>query len=802
MKFRYIVLLVLSAALLVFAGCEQEPFRIDISLEADYSGMLAAVRGADKSLSDKMALIESAQTSGMASSEQALQLIQEAIASLNGTLEEKLDAIAEAMKAQTTALQTKLALLEAALQAGFADEAQAQELVRKALESLGGTVEQKLAAVEEAVKSPAAGLETKLSLVEAAVEQGFTEDAGRQELIKKALESLSGSVEEKLQAIEAAMSSRTTSLETKLGLISAALEKGLGDGTTAIGNLQKALDQSVTDLGSDFSEARDKMLLQLEAIAAQMAPEEFAKSFQGILNSLQDSSQTEQELLEKLQKAVNDLAEVKIKKTVFSVAPVWPANEIAVEKVWEKGDRVYLFFENIAAPKHLRMTYNGVAWTYREMDGNEESPGCLGLQSGDKGKVTAFCFPYAGEVGISASGANFILSDPDAAYLSASLTYTVSGGVFSCKPELHLPEGYVLLFVNIQNHSPYKHELREPHLIPQSITSIAADGSVKCTLAAHGAPLKGYTCSDESFKCSFGGVLAHQVRGVPTDYRFTVVDSYDGSAPMTVLSTSSILEATSFCTEDPTSHSRFLTVGRLKSSKTMDLACDIDMGNGEKKRIYWGNANLGASIAIPNSTLKGEALAEELRNNRGDYFAWGEKEPYYESGEGQEPAPSWKQGKSAGYAWDSYRFTQNGGTTMTRYNATDGLTVLLPEDDAASYDDNTWRTPTIAEWEALCDKTRFEWEWVDKLQGYYVRSLIPGYTADGRYIFIQAAHYREGTDLGTSGEGLYWSSTLDSNNPSAAKCFTFSAPDATSPFFTTEESRPRYVGASVRFVTD
>ncbi len=56
--------------------------------------------------------------------------------------------------------------------------------------------------------------------------------------------------------------------------------------------------------------------------------------------------------------------------------------------------------------------------------------------------------------------------------------------------------------------------------------------------------------------------------------------------------------------------------------------------------LMWASCNVGANAP------------EEY----GDYFAWGETEPYYAAGYSQAYNPVWKSGKSSGYYWTSYRF--------------------------------------------------------------------------------------------------------------------------------------------------
>ncbi len=89
----------------------------------------------------------------------------------------------------------------------------------------------------------------------------------------------------------------------------------------------------------------------------------------------------------------------------------------------------------------------------------------------------------------------------------------------------------------------------------------------------------------------------------------------------------------------------------------------------------------------------------------GDYFAWGEVEPYYEPGYAPSDDPVWKPGKEGGYIWDNYKYLDKEKGILTKYTDEDGLTKLLPEDDAATYNWGTpWRMPTSDEWQELLDQ--------------------------------------------------------------------------------------------------
>ena len=169
----------------------------------------------------------------------------------------------------------------------------------------------------------------------------------------------------------------------------------------------------------------------------------------------------------------------------------------------------------------------------------------------------------------------------------------------------------------------------------------------------------------------------------------------------------------------------------------------VEMGDGLK----WATTNVGA------------AKPEDF----GDYFAWGETEPYYST---QSPL-SWKDGKESGYDIGSYKFYDKSTSGYTKYNAEDGKTVLERIDDAASLWGGTWRTPTDEEWTALRNENDFLWTWDDTRKGYTVTSKVDGYI--GNSIFLPAAGFRARLELRNVGfYGSYWSSTLGESDPGIA----------------------------------
>ncbi|MBQ9463376.1 MAG: Ig-like domain-containing protein [Bacteroidales bacterium] len=174
----------------------------------------------------------------------------------------------------------------------------------------------------------------------------------------------------------------------------------------------------------------------------------------------------------------------------------------------------------------------------------------------------------------------------------------------------------------------------------------------------------------------------------------------------------------------------------------------VDLGLSVK----WATCNVGASSP------------EEY----GDYFAWGETEPYYEDGYvfSITNSPVWKSDKTAGYTWSSYRWWNESSRRFTKYvlsnnaGTVDNRTVLELSDDAARANwGGNWRMPTDAEWTELINNCTWTWTTQNGKSGYRVTSNKSGYT--DKSIFLRPTGYRRGTILYEPGNvGSYWSSSL------------------------------------------
>ena len=87
----------------------------------------------------------------------------------------------------------------------------------------------------------------------------------------------------------------------------------------------------------------------------------------------------------------------------------------------------------------------------------------------------------------------------------------------------------------------------------------------------------------------------------------------------------------------------------------------------------------------------------------GDYFAWGETETKEE------------------YTWENYKWCNGTVYKITKYNATDGKTILEPEDDVAQVLwGGNWRMPTIEEQTELREQCIWTWTSINGIWCYLV----------------------------------------------------------------------------------
>ncbi len=187
-------------------------------------------------------------------------------------------------------------------------------------------------------------------------------------------------------------------------------------------------------------------------------------------------------------------------------------------------------------------------------------------------------------------------------------------------------------------------------------------------------------------------------------------------------------------------------------------------------------------LQLPSGLLWAETnVGAEAPSDYGDRFAWGETKT------------------KADCSQSTYLYGSD-YEKMTRYNASDTLTVLLPGDDAATV---LWgkacRMPAGKEMEELCDTTNCSWTWVEKASpkggtvlGYEVKSK-----RNGRTLFFPASGAQNGKNCFLDGsDAVYWSATLSPRSCGEAFCLYFNIGHYSL------YKNNRFIGASVRPVTE
>ncbi len=219
-----------------------------------------------------------------------------------------------------------------------------------------------------------------------------------------------------------------------------------------------------------------------------------------------------------------------------------------------------------------------------------------------------------------------------------------------------------------------------------------------------------------------------------------------------------------------------------------------------------GAVDLGLSVKWSSCNLceSGFVTSPEIY---GDYYTWGETQPYYAEGHSQDnPCSSWRSRTNpviTGYNWSSYKWCNGSYTTLTKYNTNssyggtvDNKTVLEANDDVAHVKlGGGWRMPTYAEWTELGNNCT--WTWTTNYNGTGVAGRIVTSNKNGASIFLPAAGLRSGTGLFYVGSnGYYWSSSLNTDTPRDACIVRFGSGGVG------RDYGYRYLGLSVRPVSE
>lgn len=393
----------------------------------------------------------------------------------------------------------------------------------------------------------------------------------------------------------------------------------------------------------------------------------------------------------------------------------------AVKADWENGDVVYVFFSNVDAPKYLKFTYDGSAWTRTQYNGaTAESftyPG--------SGNMTAIYLPYGNDAVVSADGTSFKFDKSYTSYyLKAEKTpYTVSGTVVSGTLSMEAPEGFVQFAMpmsgevnstattffrttNPSNSEDITYTLSDDNLKPVSFASVASDGTVnQDETAAAGAPITGYIYGGD---INFSGVLSSTANGTAADYEFTFVNN--NGTPGTYDDVTYLLSG-----NKTLSYKAAIKFPAISSSAWKVPEPTYVEINGVK----WATCNIGATAV----------------GGYGDYFAWGATYP------------------QAMYDYDDYRESS--------------ISDDLPTDKDVAYQKlgTDWHMPTQEDINSIFNTSTgnpadgVTWSWISDTSTYGTTGYEVYPTSDSsKKIFLPAAGrwFDELYDAGN--DGYCWSS--------------------------------------------
>ena len=192
--------------------------------------------------------------------------------------------------------------------------------------------------------------------------------------------------------------------------------------------------------------------------------------------------------------------------------------------------------------------------------------------------------------------------------------------------------------------------------------------------------------------------------------------------------------------------------------------------------IKWATMNVGATGVT----------------DYGLFFQWGDTQGYTAAQVGSGSGQKY-------FGWSDYKYwtadTGSGSSGMTKYNSTDGKTVLDASDDAVTAAwGGSWRIPTANEFLALTAATNSSW--VTDYQGSGINgTLFTDKTDSSKVLFFPAAgRCGRGSVGSVGGEGNYWSSSLNTNGVTYGHYLGFGSSSVTVSY------NYRYRGYSVRGV--
>ena len=340
----------------------------------------------------------------------------------------------------------------------------------------------------------------------------------------------------------------------------------------------------------------------------------------------------------------------------------------AVKTGWEKGDVIYVFFNQLAAsatPKYLTLTFDGNGWDntwYGDADAD--------LLTMSTGTMTAVYFPFhSGQVTIAKDGDNYTFKNGTENIYSyymkcENAEYSVSAGVLTGTLAMAIPGAstgnVVQLYIPDENPVAGKYSLCLLSKLHNTTHNEYYQSRGAVCINGLGAIKEEKKYLDPSIAHFSGELDLHISALVKKEgagkgyyfYAYTPWDSYETD------------KIRYFLYDEVNKTSYVLFTDQTSVSGAIQLPV---------LSTNWIEFVDFNSIGIASHNINASA-PEEI----GSYFAWGETSP------------------KSYYSWDNYKFGTN--LALSKYNSTDGKKTLEAEDDAATVLWGApWRTPTREE---------------------------------------------------------------------------------------------------------
>jgi len=131
---------------------------------------------------------------------------------------------------------------------------------------------------------------------------------------------------------------------------------------------------------------------------------------------------------------------------------------------------------------------------------------------------------------------------------------------------------------------------------------------------------------------------------------------------------------------------------------------------------------------------------------------------------------------SKAFSWADYELgSGSSASDITKYNSTDGKTVLESVDDAATANMGSgWRMPTEADFQALSAATTNAWTSITVDNVTVSGRMFTDKTDASKTLFFPAAGYcHDGSVSGVGSYGRYWSSSLSASDAVDGRYLSF-----------------------------